>query len=193
MQKVNLVIIYKKVKQRIKRSSGMQQNLAIQATEAAKVITSQPSLKAVEFFRKIECKWLKESNSNSKSIAAEFEDAIRSKNFISAPVYNSNSNGFKPSHGYLYCFASKDYPGIVKIGSTTHGIRTRLLTYKSRHKLDHLEIVHHRHTSDPAFKEEVIHNQLRSFQIYPETIAKSNEWFKISRKRAVDLIDKLTN
>jgi hypothetical protein len=188
MTKVNLVIIYKKVKQRIRVASGQQKELAVLAAAAAKKITINPTLKAVKTFRKLEDEWRKNANRSSKSIADEFEEAIKAKNFISEPVYNSSSNGFNPPLGILYCFASNEYPGIVKIGSTTYEINNRLLTYKSRHKLDHLEIVFCIETSDPATKEEKIQSLLSSRQIYPETIPKSNEWFQISKRKAVKLI-----
>jgi hypothetical protein len=96
MTKVNLVIIYKKVKQRIRVASGQQKELAVLAVAAAKKITINPTLKAVKTFRKLEDEWRKNANRSSKSIADEFEEAIKAKNFISEPVYNSSSNGFNP-------------------------------------------------------------------------------------------------
>ena len=188
MKKVNLEIIYKKVKQRIKRSTGDQYDLAVEAKDAARVIMLNPTLKSVNSFRKIENLWLHHASSRSVTLANEFETAIRQGNFIAGRVYNSSKTGFKPAFGYLYCFSSNDYPGIVKIGSTTYEIQNRLLTYKSRHKLDHLEVLHSIFTADPATKEEAIHALLRSFQIYPETILKSNEWFQISKRRAINVI-----
>jgi hypothetical protein len=188
MTKVNLVIVYKKVKQRIRNASGLQKELAILATAAAKEITINPTLKAVKTFRKLEDDWRQNANRNSKSLANEFEAAIQSKNFMSESVYNSSQTGYLPEKGFLYCFASNEYPGIVKIGSTTYEINNRLLTYKSRHNFDHLEIVFYIETSDPATKEEQIHSLLSSSRIYPETIPNSSEWFKISQKKAVKLI-----
>jgi len=188
MKKTNLVIIYKKVKQRVKRSSGQQIELAKLATEAAKAITLNPTLNLVLNFRKYENEWLQFANTNSKSLADEFEQAIKSNNYISKPVYNSNKNGYKPKFGYIYCFASDNYPGIVKIGSTTYEIHLRLSTYKSRHGLDHLEIVYSIYTSNPSFKEQQLHKKLLAKQIAPESIPKSTEWFRISKLTAKKLI-----
>ena len=188
MKQINLEIIYKKVKQRIRIAYGQQKELAIFASAAAKEITINPTLKAVKTFRKLEDDWRQNANRNSKSIANEFEAAIRSKNFISESVYNSSQTGYVPKEGFLYCFASNEYPGIVKIGSTTTTMRVRYLSYKSKHRFNHLEIVYSIFTSEPSVKENLIQNLLSPKKIYPETIPNSNEWFKISQRSAVKLI-----
>jgi hypothetical protein len=59
MKIINLYETYKKVKQRVKRSSGCQLELAKSASAAAKNIVENPTIKNVEIFRKIEIKWIK--------------------------------------------------------------------------------------------------------------------------------------
>jgi hypothetical protein len=189
MKKVNLEIIYRKVKQRIKRSSSeLEKELAKNATELARNIKNDPTLISVSKFRKAENKWLNISNKNSVSIADEFEKAIRSKNFIVGSIYNSSATGFNPKSGYLYCFYSDEYPTIVKIGSTTTEVHKRLVEYKSRHKFSHLEILFSMHTDNPSEKEKKLHDLLSSNMLPPESIIKSTEWFEISKRKAIRLI-----
>ena len=190
MKKINLYHTYRKVKQRVKRSSGLQTQLANCATAAAILILENPSLKAVEFFRKIERKWLLTTNKKSVAIADEFEKAIRSKNYEIVKAYSSYETDWRPKSGYLYCFSSADYPRIVKIGATEASIERRLKEYKARYSLNHLKVVMSAATKDPAFKEKKIHSILHDKKVYPKTIKKSNEWFRVSQKLAKELIIK---
>jgi len=193
MSKVYLEVIYKKVKQRIKLSTGDQLALAVRAKEAARVITINPTLKSVSLFRKSENLWRLNASPRSVSIADEFESVIRQGNFVVGRVYNSSKTGHRPYFGYLYCFVSDNYPDIVKIGSTSIEIRNRLSMYKSRHNLDHLAEAYSIYVSDPAFKEDLIHDALDSKRKPPETIIKSREWYEISIKQAIKMINKFSN
>jgi len=189
MRKVNLYETYRKVKQRErnKKSTQLQKLNAEKATYAAKQILESPTLKAVKNFRKLENEWLVNSQSNL-SIADEFETAIRAKNFEIFATYSSYETGYKPKVGILYCFASNDYPGMVKIGATTYSIENRLYDYQKRRKLQHLKVVIALETSDPSLKEKEIHDILHSKKVYPATIPKSNEWFKVTQKKAIEII-----
>jgi hypothetical protein len=190
MSIINLYETYKKVKQRVKRSSGHQLELAKSASAAAKHIVENPTIKNVEIFRKIENKWIKLSRKNSTAIANEFECAIISRNFEVKKPYNSYQTGWAPRSGFLYCFSSTDYPGIVKIGATERSIENRLKEYKSRTKLSHLKIVIAIKTNNPALKEKKIQDYLENYKTYPQTIKKSNEWFRITQKLAKEIISK---
>lgn len=191
MKKVNLYETYRKVSQRIKRSSGQQKILAEIASNSAKFILENPTLKSVESFRKQEKKWLSTVNKNSVSIADEFESAIRSKNYEIVKAFSTFQTDWDPKFGYLYCFASNDYPGKVKIGATEDSIDVRLKTYKGRRKLNHLKVVIAVWTKFPARKEKKIHDILHRHKFYPPKIKKSNEWFQVTQKLAKQLINDL--
>lgn len=162
--------------------------LAKSAAAAAKSIIENPTIEYVKIFRKLENKWIGHSNRNSKSIANEFEYAIASGNFEIKKTYSSYQAGWAPKSGFLYCFASSDYPGIVKIGATEGAIENRLKEYKNRRKLSHLKIVIAIETINPALKEKQLHDFLKSYKVYPQTIKKSNEWFQITQKFAKEMI-----
>jgi hypothetical protein len=80
-------LIYKNVKQRVERSSGVKYEYALQAHACAKVLLDNPTLSQVKKFRVAENKWLKLAGTTSKSIADQFEDAIRSKNYVVQNLY----------------------------------------------------------------------------------------------------------
>jgi len=189
MKKVNLYETYRKVKQRERnrKSIDLQKLNAEKATYAAKQILENPTLNTVKNLRKFENQWLMNSQS-SLSIADEFETAIRANNFEISPTYSSYETGYKPKFGILYCFASDDYPGIVKIGATTYSIEKRLYDYQNRRKLQHLKVVIALETTNPSRKEKEIHDILHSKKVYPETIPKSNEWFRVTQKKAKEMI-----
>jgi hypothetical protein len=190
MDKINIYETYRKVKQRIKRCTGPRKTLAELAAQAAKDILQTPTLTSVAKFRKLESKWLLLSNKNSTPIAEEFYNAIQANNFEIKKTYSSHKTDWNPKIGYLYCFASKDYPGIVKIGATTSSVDRRLNEYKTRRRLNHLKVVIAIRTKNPSLKERKIHGLLKQYKVYPETISKSNEWFKVSQKFAKALIEK---
>jgi hypothetical protein len=190
MKQINLYETYRKVKQRINKSSGkIKKSAAEKATKAAKDILDRPTLKLVDKFRKIEQEWRLYAHGNSVSIADEFEKAIRSKNYIIEQNYSSHAAGWNPKTGYLYCFSTRDYPGFVKIGATTRlCIEKRAEEYRVRRKLSNIKIICAYQTENPSKKEAEIHECLREYKVYPLKIRKSNEWFKISQKRAKLLI-----
>jgi hypothetical protein len=188
MKKINLYETYRKVKQRIKRSSGLQKENAEAASEAAKQILKHPNLKSVATFRKLEHKWLQSSNGNSVAIADEFHNAIQTNNYEIKITYSSHKTNWNPKTGYLYCFASQEYPGIVKIGATESSITRRVNDYKRRRNLNHLKIVFAIKVENPSLKETKLHDLLRKYKVYPDKIPKSNEWFRITQKYAKTLI-----
>ena len=191
MKIINLYETYRKVKQRARHSFGSQRKIAMQATEAAKLILESPTIKSVRAFKKFDNEWLIGARRNSISIADEFESAIRSKNYEIVKPYSSFQTDWDPEIGFLYCFASNDYPGNVKIGATEDSMELRLNTYKARRKLNHLKVVIAVWTKFPARKEKKIHDILHPHKFYPPTIKKSNEWFQITQKRAKELITNL--
>ena len=187
MKPINLYETYKKVSQRIKRCEGRRLTLAKQATKLAKVILEKQTLKSVAEFRSVETKWLELSHATSRSIAEEFETAIRTKNFVNhKPFLNTHGTGWRPQRGTVYAISCAEIRGAVKIGATqsdSSKLRSRVDNYSSRHKLTNVKILAFAEVSKPSFIEKKLHQQFFACRVsVPES--KSNEWFCITQKEA---------
>jgi len=189
---VNLYLIYKNVKQRVERSSGVKYEYALQAHACAKVLLDNPTLSQVKKFRVAENKWLKLAGTTSKSIADQFEDAIRSKNYVvQKPILNTIDSGWNPKFGCIYAMTSPDLQGLVKIGATAGEIwelPKRVESYKYRYSLSEVNIALSIYVRYPAEKEREIGRYLDSKRVVG--VGKSNEWYKISIYNAKKVINK---
>lgn len=189
----NLYLTYKKVSQRERRCTGQKLNLAEIATKFARVILEKQTLRSVEEFRTAEKKWLEVSSGSSRSIADEFERALRSKNFvIERPALSTFYASWDPDTGVVYAANFPEAPGIIKIGATKGAISSlssRLDTYATRYKIQRLEIIHAREVDYPSRIENALHQHLSQFRV-PVPWNKSNEWYSLTKRDAIRAINK---
>lgn len=193
---VNLRIIYHKVYQRKRRSSGQKLKLAEKATELAKIVLEKRTLKSINDLRIVENKWIALSSSGAKSMASEFERAIRSGNYcVEDPPISNSRFGFNPEVGVVYAFKCSEYGKLIKIGVTKGSIleaKARISTYASRYKLSDIRILMIFEARNPAKIEESLHEEFAANRtsVYG---SKSNEWFNITQRSLRNAKDKYTN
>jgi hypothetical protein len=131
--RVDLEVIYKKVKQRAnpRRCSDARQRIAAgEAADAARQIArdSRRTLKDVDRFRRLEETWRVYAKGNAICYADVLEEAIKSGNYTSEFRHFGYRTGVKDEPGHVYVMVSREWPGKVKIG-------TRLVSSKKREGL----------------------------------------------------------
>lgn len=198
---LNLYDIYKKVADRHRRQerngvteSTLQKSLMMKT--AAKAILEKPTLKRVKEFEKAETLWWSCSDvpEYSKFISIDFEDAIRSKNFINTPpAINRAHNGWVAEEGVVYCISSPSRNGQVKIGATTMDLCQRLRKLKNRYKYSTINIEFAYKTNQVSILEGNAQDYLREFLVSGKTKQDSVEWFYVTPKKANLAIKKVAN
>lgn len=192
---INLRLIYHKVYQRKRRSSGYKLLLAEKATELAKIILEKRTIKSVQALRVVENEWLAHSTAPAKSMADEFECAIRSGNyFVEDPHLSTSHFGFNPEHGAVYAFKCSEGGTLIKIGSTKGSIsqaRARIKSYANRYHLSGIRILIIIEAKNPATIEQLLHKQFSPNRSSVQW-NKSNEWFQISERSVRAAIEKHT-
>jgi len=197
---IKLWDIYKKVTQRsrVGRTSNYLLPYAKKSAEYAKKIfdNEKPTLTKINAFREVEKEWLMRSTRSTKCLADEFEMAIRSKNWIiGKPNLNTYELGFNPDEGFVYLLTCSEMPGCIKVGciKSNTKLQERIENYKSRYQLKNVRIIYKIKTHLPSKIEHEVHKILAFDRISGPNNNKSNEWFKVTKKKALAAIDKSLN
>lgn len=193
---VDLYEIYRLVKQRNKKDRIANKSestlLKIESmVKAAKDITEKHTLKNVAVFRKAEWSWFNSYDVKNDVVlyADEFENAIRSKNFvISKPPMNTLSCGWNPNSGIVYCFVSTSKPGEVKIGATTMELMARIKKLAKRYNYENVEVFFYQAVNYPSRVEEDVKRLLGSKIVSGYSKTGSIEWYKVSRRGAINAV-----
>ena len=122
-----------------------------------------------------------EVSMSAKSLAAQFETAIRSRNFVVAmPNLSTLETGYNPAFGQVYCARSASKTGQLKIGVTTMKLKARLQKMTARHGLSEVRPLFSISVSNPAVIESQAKIKLRESRVAGRTQGDSNEWYRTS-------------
>ena len=182
MKPVNLYDIYKQVKQRARTLKSIETQRRAEVMIAnAKLITETPTLKQVAAFRKTEDHWRcsYDVSANAKSMADQFETAIRSKYYV-VTVWPGNRYTTiinPPASGLIYCASEVTKPGQLKIGVTTMKLSSRLQKMQTRYGYKNIQPVFAIKASMPYDIENAVQNMLRSLLVSGCTKGDSVEWY----------------
>lgn len=196
MSQINLYDIYKKVKSRKRSCSNKSGDTIFKChlmIESARSILDKPTLKNVKAFEKLESDWYLcfDVSANAKSMADQFKEAIRSKNFyVERPVFNRPHLGWNPGEGILYCISAPSKPDQVKIGAVAAmDLYTRLKKFKNRYGYMAIKIHFAVETDDVGVLERAIENS------FPRVSGKveddSLEWFWATPEAAFSAAKKI--
>jgi hypothetical protein len=150
---------------------------------AAEHILDKPTLALVNEFRKAEDLWLMsfDVSISAKSLAAQFEMAIRSRNFVvEMPYLSTIETGYDPEFGQVYCARSASKEGQLKIGVTTMKLKARLQKMTTKHGLSEVRPLFSISVSNPAVIESQAKKKLRESRVAGRTQEDSNEWYRTS-------------
>jgi len=195
---VNLYVLYKQVKRRVDRATSKdERTAAVLAAAAAKRIVESPTLFNVRRFHKAEKGWLLYKSPRAVSVADQFSHAIASGHFETSKRFNSAKTGWRPKEGRLYCAYSSDLPGQVKIGCVSSiyeaAVYRRLAVIRQKLGLKSIQLISSFVATDVALVESRAHRILEDVKVRKGVTAKSNEWFKLSRKKAVGVLQQALN
>jgi hypothetical protein len=182
MKPVNLYDIYKQVKQRTRTLKSIEtQRKAEVMISVAKLITISPTLDLVAEFRNAEEQWRfsYDVSTSAKSMADQFEAAIKSNNFV-IERWPGNRQGTivdSPDFGQLYCAKDDSKPGQLKIGVTTMKLSVRLQKMQTRYGYENIQPLFVIQVSKPYDIERYVQNRLRSVLVTGCTKGDSVEWY----------------
>jgi hypothetical protein len=187
---MNLYLTYMKVRQRIRRASDERCRVAAEeAADAARKIIESPTLKRVASFRRCEDRWLSYAGARARSLADEFESAIRSGTFtVERPILSTRYAGWKPKTGTVYCLSCDDMPGCVKIGATTQSARDRAALLAKRYSLSGVTVFFSLLVDDPSAVEERAQLSVEHLRVRGPKGSKSNEWFRLGQRSAIRVL-----
>jgi len=192
MSQNNLYLIYRNVKQRVRpgrspKSTETQHKAAamVEAAENLVLPGAIPTLKLVSKFRKAEDAWRNsyDVSASTKSLADQFEDAIRSGNYVIERPYVSiftDEGGYNPQSGLVYCAQSESKPGQLKIGVTTMKLKDRLQKMSTRYGIEEVRPLFTISVSSPAEIEMYAKAKLRDLLVTGCTKGDSVEWYYVS-------------
>lgn len=183
MKPINLYDIYRKVSARNRAPKSVDTKRKAEAMRAAADrIVDAPTLMQVKAFRTAENLWLASYDvvASAKSMADQFEDAIRSKNFVSERSYFDprGTNGTRRS-GLIYCASSASMPGQFKLGFTTMRLKARFQKMPARHGIVEPCPLFAISVSYPAKIEAQTKKKLRDYLVAGCTKGNSNEWYRV--------------
>jgi hypothetical protein len=182
MKPVNLYDIYKQVKQRARTLKSIETQCRAEVMiNAAKLITTTPTLMQVAAFRKYEDQWLNshDVSTAAKSMANKFEAAIISNNFV-IERWPGNRRGTiidSPDYGQIYCAKDGSKPGQLKIGVTTMKLSARLQKMQTRYGYENIQPLFVINVSKPYDIENYVQSKLRSVLVSGCTKGDSVEWY----------------
>jgi len=186
MKPINLYDIYRKVSHRRRSIKSIEtQRRAEAMRDAADAIIDRPTLKLVKEFRKAEDLWLDSDDVLSNmNFADQFEDAIRSKNFVSERSFYDprGINGTRQT-GVVYCAMSASRPGQLKIGFTTLKLKVRFQKMSKRQNIVEPYPLFAISVSYPAMIEAHAKSNLREYLVSGCTQGQSVEWYETSAIR----------
>jgi hypothetical protein len=184
MNPINLYDIYRKVSKRARVPKSPETQIKAEAMRvAAETILNHPRLFRVNEFRKAEQLWLQspDISAGAKTIADQFEDAIRSKYyFVERSHFDPRGTNGNRLSGLVYCAMSASMPGQLKIGFTTLNLRTRLQKIAPKHGIERVHPLFSINTSFPAEIEAGSKRMLREHLVAGCTRGGSNEWYQAS-------------
>lgn len=183
MKPINLYDIYRKVSARNRAPKSVDTKHKAEAMRAAADrIVDAPTLMQVKAFRSAENLWLASHDVavSAKSMADQFEEAIRSKCFVSKRSYFDprGTNGTKRS-GLIYCASSVSRPSQFKLGFTTMGLKARFQKMSTRHGIVEPCPLFAISVSYPAKIEAQTKKKLRDYLVAGCTKGNSNEWYRV--------------
>ena len=187
MSKINLYLIYRNVAQRTRTNKSAETDCKaetmIRAAEEIVAPGSKPTLKLVSKFRKTEDAWRNsyDVSASAKSMADQFEIAIRSGNYvIERPYINILDGGYNPETGLIYCARSASKTGQLKIGVTTMKLKARLQKMSTRYGIEEVRPLFTISVSSPAEIEKYAKAKLRDLLVTGCTKGDSVEWYYTS-------------
>lgn len=184
MKPINLYEICRTVTQRTRtpKSAETQRKAEAMIAAAERIITKTPTLKLVAEFRKAEELWCAsyDVSASTKSMADQFEDAIRSKNFVVKRwLGNILQTGYNPDSGLVYCVRDASKPGQLKIGVTTKlTLRKRLQILQNKYEYENVRPLFVINVSKPAEIEHHAQKKLRDCRVTGMTKGDSVEWYR---------------
>lgn len=169
--------------------------IAEEVREAARIIrdTATPfhdtqNMQMLNHFRETEKKWLKRPDVHTTRILADdFENAIRSNEFIGGPLvtHRRPGNGWNPTSGLVYCAVSSTRVSWIKIGATVMDLELRLKKFRYKYGYPDMSPIFSMRLTLPAEVEEEAHRRLESFRVAKRITGDSNEWFMVSAAKAI--------